>query len=848
VYSVAEPEELPVSEATGKPVRDGDRQSEHPFDTEREAERTMRLYRMDMTFIGCNSDVEIEAADPRPQYLNYCLPHCPDGITKVPGFGGLRYKNLYDNIDLVLHASKDGLKYEFEVHPGGRVEDIRMRHDGQDGIEQLGDGTLNILWSKGRTHEGLPYSYQESAAGLVEVASSYSVDGAQVGFDVGSFDETRTLIIDPWSTYYGGACEDILRRITCDANDAVIVVGDTKSHDFPVYRAWQSTFSGNTRNAMIVKFDEAKTVSWATFFGGTNREEGWGLASDTSCNIVISGLTESTDFPAHAAWQPQLRDANGDGYIAKFDSSGARIWATFIGGSAKDAVISVATDGSGNIYATGSTESSDFPLRNAAYLYSSVQLDGFYLKMNPAGSLLFSSYQGGMSVRYNNIAVDDRGGFAVCGTTGPGFQTLNARQPQYYGNTSAFLAFHDSSGAPVWRTYHGGDWYTHGTAVVFDRDRNIIISGFTQSNIFFPLRRAVQNRLAGNLDAFVSKFDRQGDLIWSTYYGGSASELMEAGLACDTLGNVFVVGITASANFPVRNAVIPTRPDTAVFTYPRDGFVVKFDSAGTVLWSTFLGGNTIDWPYSAATDSRGRLFVAGYTTSDNFPIFNAFQDTISGSRDSTGAFPYCGFITGFVDDGTFPVTLSQLAAQRVSGGVELAWRTESEVNAYGFIIERRYEHEAGAANSGWKDIGFLPSTAQGNEGRDYTYLDLDPGTTDMRIFYRLRMVDLDGTFEHSPVVEVAPETGALAVSFEAAYPSPARDWITLNFSLPAESVVNLAVYDVNGREIVRVYDKHSVFAGAQSVVLPVGEWRSGLYFCRLEVCGAELVRRAMVVK
>jgi hypothetical protein len=97
-------------------------------------------------------------------------------------------------------------------------------------------------------------------------------------------------------------------------------------------------------------------------------------------------------------------------------------------------------------------------------------------------------------------------------------------------------------------------------------------------------------------------------------------------------------------------------------------------------------------------------------------------------------------------------------------------------------------------------------------------------------------------------VEVAPESGALAVSFETAYPSPARDWLTLNFTLPVESTISLSVHDITGREIARVYDKQSIPGGTHSVVLPVGEWRSGLYLCTLTVDGRRLVRRAMVVR
>jgi hypothetical protein len=110
------------------------------------------------------------------------------------------------------------------------------------------------------------------------------------------------------------------------------------------------------------------------------------------------------------------------------------------------------------------------------------------------------------------------------------------------------------------------------------------------------------------------------------------------------------------------------------------------------------------------------------------------------------------------------------------------------------------------------------------------------------------MVDNDGSFEHSPAVEVAPENGALAVSFETAYPSPAREWLTLNFTLPVESGVSLSVHDVAGREVASVYDNQPIPGGTHSVVLPVGEWRSGLYLCTLTAGDVRITRRVMVMR
>jgi hypothetical protein len=223
----------------------------------------------------------------------------------------------------------------------------------------------------------------------------------------------------------------------------------------------------------------------------------------------------------------------------------------------------------------------------------------------------------------------------------------------------------------------------------------------------------------------------------------------------------------------------------------------------------------------------------------DFPLYNALQDTYRGRGDL--------FIHRFYTDGTIPVTLSRLAAQRVHGGVRLDWRSESEVNAHGYIIERRFEHEAGG-ESRWSDIGFAPASAQGGEGRDYTWLDSDIADNSIRIYYRLRMLDNDGSFEHSPAVEVAPGQSASIISFEAVWPAPANDWLTLRFALPAEQAVTLIVHDITGRELARIHDHHILAPGTHSIVIPVSSWRSGLYLCTLSAGDVRITRRVMVMR
>jgi hypothetical protein len=849
VYGVAEDKEADVSEATGLAPRDN-LGPEHCAEDEGDIP-AMASYHVGMTLLGANADVEIEAMGKLTRYLNYYLGHCPEGITHVAAFNGLRYRNIYDNIDLVLYAAREGLKYEFEVRPGGCIEDIRMRHEGYDAMEELPDGSLDLRWTRGYTHEGVPFSYQQGEAGLREVPSSYRMVGEDVTFAVDGHDADLLLIIDPFSTYYGGSRGEFLTDLTCDSSNAVIATGTSRSADFPTRSAWQTSFPPPIYGlaqwtVFALKLSDSGAVQWATFIGGSRDQSGRGVAVDADENVVIVGYTSSPDFPVHNGFQMQKIGTGGSGFIFKLDSGGGRIWATYFHNIQNTGGVSlrgIAMDLDGNMYATGAGSTlSPVPVLRAHQPIPAGGMEMILLKMTSGGRLLFSSYLGGSDDEYPCWpAVDASGNLAIIGgTRSTDIPILNAFQTSRAGsqrNNDFFVAMYDSSGGQLWSTYLGGSrdegWVTHKPAIAFNHVGELLVGGNSISSDFplvnsLPLLHPYENN-----DATITRFSASGQVLWSSRFGGVSYD-RTGGIVCDSIGNIYVAGETSSPDFPLLHPAYLGRPIL------NDAFIRKYDSTNTLLWSTVFGGNAPDAGVSIAVDRRGLLYVGGETESTDFPVYNAVQSSLPGLVSI--------FIHSFYTDGHIPVTLSRISAQRVSGGVELTWHSESEVNAHGYIIERRYEHGAPAAKQSWSDIGFVPSAAQGNEGREYTFLDLDPGTKDTRIYYRLRMIDLDGSFEHSPVVEVAPESGALAVSFEAAYPSPARDWLTLNFTLPVESGVSLSVHDVTGREIARVYDKQSIPGGSHSVVLPVGEWRSGLYLCTLTAGDVQLTRRVMVMR
>jgi hypothetical protein len=858
VYSVIDDavEEEHVSEATG--IAAADMLPPDEFAEEMHHLPAMQRYLMSVTLVGMRPDVEIEATGLQSRYLNYYLAHCPDGITRVAAWSGLRYRNVYDNIDLVLYAAREGLKYEFVVHPGGNVADIRMCHEGYDAFESVADGSLRLHWAHGYTHEGAPFSYQDFPTGLRALRSSYRVAGDQVQFDVDAYDASRPLVIDPFSTYYGGSSFAKLRGLTCDSANAVIASGFTNAYDFPVYSAFQSTnptvrdpkHSSSTYAGFVLKINAERALQWATYIGGSKIDYVGGVAVDADDNIVFVGYTGSPDFPVHDGFQMIKPDDSGagSGFIFKLDSGGSRIWASFVHDTtyySNGSLYDVAIDADGNIYAVGiGRVDYPIPLLGPQQPFPAGSTDIYFLKMTPDGSLLLSSYLGGShSDSRPGIAVDSRGNFGIIFQTRsddiPILNAFMASKPSKGQLTAYFVAMYDSIGRQRWSTYLGGSGFNDSVnpipGKVFNNKGDLIV-GDGSSSKDFPVVNSPPPAATGGSNSFLTRFNDAGQALWSSIIGGPTPDGV-VGLVSDSIGNLYVAGgVRDGTTFPLLYPAYPDKPNQPASV---DGYIRKYDSTNTLRWSTLFGGQDTDHARAVAIDRRGALYVAGETWGQDFPLYNPLQTTNRGRENI--------FIHRFYTDGTIPVTLSRLAAQRVHGGVRLDWRSESEVNAHGYIIERRHEHSAGG-ESRWSDVGFVPAAAQGGEGRDYTWLDSNAPGGEARIFYRLRMLDNDGSFEHSPAVEVAPEHIASIVSFEAVWPAPANDWLTLRFALPVEQAVTLIVHDLSGREVARIHDNQLLGPGMHSIVIPVSSWRSGAYLCTLSAGEAHIIRRVMIMR
>ena len=370
----------------------------------------------------------------------------------------------------------------------------------------------------------------------------------------------------------------------------------------------------------------------------------------------MTGITSSTNFPTQSPLQANPGGGT-DAFVAKLNDTGTGlVYSTYLGGSGQDKGQGIAVDGAGNAYVTGSTPSTNFPTANALQPTLGGGYDGFVAELNPTGSaFVYSTYLGGSSNDgARAIAVDGSGNAYVTGQTGStNFgTTVGALQTTRRGYTDAFITKLSVGGTGLaYSTYLGGSDGGKGTGdvgtgigVFTDSFGNTFayVTGATESTDFPTTPSAYQTVNAGGVsDAFVAKLNTLGSaLVYSTYLGGSGDDnyigLMGA-IAVDSAGNAYVTGETRSANFPVVNALQPTYAGGGA-----DAFVAEFNAAGSVVYSTYFGGNVGsvgagsggDTGNGIAVDSGGIAYVTGATSSRDFPTMNALQATFGAGRKS----------------------------------------------------------------------------------------------------------------------------------------------------------------------------------------------------------------------
>jgi hypothetical protein len=602
---------------------------------------TESLTRIDMTLVGARSDARITSIDPLPGVANFYLPgRAP--ILGVPEYSSVVYSNVYEGIDLELLSVAGALKYNFIVHPGGNPRVICMRYSGAASLTISDDGALEITGAGMRMRDEAPIAHAGDPEQRVD--SRFVLEGSDVRFHVGSYDTRETLVIDPFATYFGGSATDRANDVAqwrdpATSTQYYYITGVATSPGMPGPTGGTYTTMQPGTDLFLTKLDAAGWPVWTTYFGGSGGDYGTDLVIDAAGNIIVFGGTNSTNLPVTpGCFQPVVGQKPGfsisDVMLAKFTSAGIVVWATYFGGPEVEMPGDVTVDAAGNVYMACAAVSAGLGTSGTFQptLGKNRGLECLITKFTPSGARVWATYfGGGLNEIPHGICVDAAQNVYFTGyTEGSKFPVSSgAFQTVYRGLRDGFLAKLTPTGGRAWATYIGGAAEDIGIGVTLDPSGNVILAGSSQSTNFPVTTGALQTQLLGTQDLFTAKFTPAGARVWSTYLGGSDSDIGRD-VCTDAAGNIYLAGLTQSTNVLAAQTMIGSNAGG------QDMLMLSLTSSGGFRWGRYLGGLYTDALYSVCADAAGNVVFAGSARSAGVPVSTgAYQSTYMGTPNGS---------------------------------------------------------------------------------------------------------------------------------------------------------------------------------------------------------------------
>jgi hypothetical protein len=579
------------------------------------------------------------------------------------------------------HGTSGTLEYDFRIAPGADPSPIELDFHGAP-LRVSASGTLIVGKGDGALRQAPPIAFQPGPEGRTPVDARFDVDGGRVGFELGAYDRSRPLVIDPlvltYSTFLGGGNDDDVSDIAVDSTGAAYLTGYTTSSDFPTVAGGYDTSLAGTIDAYVAKLNPAGTdLVYSTLLGGSSNDFARSIAIDSAGNAYTTGQTNSLTGPAAnqfptagGAFTTTLdTTGQGDAFVTKLNSTGSGlIYSARFGGYAQEEALAIAVDASNNAYVGGHTGN---PTTNPAFPTSPGALqstfngnrDGFIVRLDASGQRVYSTMLGGTGQdEVHDIDVDSQGrayvtGFAAAFSNNDFPTTAANRYAAVDSNgTDAFLSRISANGTALeYSTGIGaqgggggnsGADFSEGVAVG-PTDGIAYITGGTRTGgtTDFPLKNHYEGRSTAccyGLDLFVSKFDTtqsgNNSLLYSTMISGGGEESGNA-IDVDASGNAYVGGaiFTPGSGDPYDTTSDELGGGAGRGTAIVTKVVQSGSSNASVGFSTTIpnGGFLQDSISGIVVASGGDVFVSGNSTG-NAPTqttAGAFQTSHPGADD-----------------------------------------------------------------------------------------------------------------------------------------------------------------------------------------------------------------------
>ena len=558
-----------------------------------------------MKLAGSLAAAKVSGEQPLSGTTNYLIGNDKSKWkTGITDYAKVRYRSVYPGIDVLYYGNQTQLEHDFLVAPGADPGRIALTIDGAQHIRvDATSGDLVLKTREGELRLLKPAIYQQISGKRVQVAGGYKLSRKnRVTFALGAYDRGQQLVIDPvvnYATYLSAASSTTATAIAVDATGKLYVTGTTTSAGFPAPAPTATNLgaAGGT-DVYVAKIDPTANATaqliYTTFIGGSGADTANAIALDASNDAVIAGQTtcqaiSASNWPTVKAFQSTCTSGKPLSYATELGPTGASIlYSTLYGGSTSSSASGVAVNG-GIIFFTGATSDTDLPVSSGAFSNA----------LSAGGTDAYVA-----AVDTNSAAVTN----AACNGAGNVTLTFAAADPFLLGE-------------------------------------NIVISGVTSGlgntyNGTFPIATIGANSItysdvAGctTLENAASAGSVAGSLEYGSYLGGAGGVSSSAAIAVTGPTAVYIAGKTASAAFPATGLAVQT-----ALSGTQDAFVAFFNitqsGAASLVAATYLGGTGADEANAIALDTGGRVYVAGDTTSINFPGITGPQGVNKGGEDA----------------------------------------------------------------------------------------------------------------------------------------------------------------------------------------------------------------------
>jgi hypothetical protein len=520
-------------------------------------------------------------------------------------YKSVRVNNIYKNIDVEYVFTEKGFKYNFIIHPGGNMGAIRMKVNGANSTDLTSDGFLNIETNLGLIKDYIPLSFYgndntKNQTNIQFIGLSKNTFGFKSTLPI----KIEILTIDPSPiiSYFGDSLAEKVTDILTDENGNIYIAGLVNISNSFIEGIGNVRFEPNN-DIFIAKFDSLNKLQWVTYFGGELDERESIICLDELKNIyLLTSSNSDSGIATIGAHQPYYA-GNYDIVLLKLNNQGQRVWATYSGTFQQERHGGICSDKFGNIVITG----------------FSGGLKGDDTTMTTFGSYP-RKYTGGIVQKFNSNGVRLWGVFAGDANDGLGLGS---------------------------------------NLLVTDGLGNIYGSGYTYSDSNIATLGAFQpTRGGGYFDGYIFKLSPNGEMAWSTYFGGNNLDYIKS-LAFDKNYNIVAAGFTLSDTGISTNGVHQQYFGGGIEGFEIDGFIIKLDSNGQRVWSTYFGKEGNDYISEISIDSFSNIILGGFTSSlDSFTTADAISPSYNGGGNDGfiavfnpgGKLKYCTYIGGTAID------------------------------------------------------------------------------------------------------------------------------------------------------------------------------------------------------